>query len=114
MPRILRASCRLEADREGASWERRCIPACLVNGVASLAVPAIARGPPVAAILRVPRWRLVQDRIRLWKRGVRDLVMELCCALHNSRVRLTLWQAPVDAGDTHVGSASRPALPPAP
>ncbi len=34
----------------------------------------------------------VKDRIRLWKEGVRDLVMELCCALHNFRVRLTPWQ----------------------
>ena len=33
-----------------------------------------------------------KDRIRLWKEGVRDLVMELCCALHNFRVRLTPWQ----------------------
>ena len=33
-----------------------------------------------------------QDRIRLWQAGVRDLVMELCCALHNFRVRLTPWQ----------------------
>src|SRR5437899_12938656 len=98
MPRILRAACRLEADREGASWERRCIPACLVNRLASLAVPAIARGPPVAAILRVPRWRLVHDRIRLWTRGVRALVMELCCALHPFRYRPTLWQASVAAG----------------
>jgi hypothetical protein len=24
--------------------------------------------------------------------GVRDLVIELCCALHNFRVRLTPWQ----------------------
>jgi hypothetical protein len=35
---------------------------------------------------------IVKDRIRLWKAGVRDLVMELCCALHNFRVRLTPWQ----------------------
>ena len=41
---------------------------------------------------RVKRCRLVKDRIRLWKEGVRDLVMELCCALHNFRVRLTPWQ----------------------
>ena len=34
----------------------------------------------------------LKDRIRLWKEGVRDLVMELCCALHNFRVRLTPWQ----------------------
>jgi hypothetical protein len=32
---------------------------------------------------RVKRCRLVKDRIRLWKAGVRDLVMERCCALHN-------------------------------
>ena len=41
---------------------------------------------------RVKRCRIVKDRIRLWKQGVRDLVMELCCALHNFRVRLTPWQ----------------------
>jgi DDE superfamily endonuclease len=40
----------------------------------------------------VKRCRIVKDRIRLWKDGVRDLVLELCCALHNFRVRLTPWQ----------------------
>jgi hypothetical protein len=40
----------------------------------------------------VKRCRIVKDRLRLWKEGVRDLVMELCCALHNFRVRLTPWQ----------------------
>ena len=40
----------------------------------------------------VKRCRIVKDRIRLWKDGVRDLVMELCCALHNFRVRLSPWQ----------------------
>jgi hypothetical protein len=40
----------------------------------------------------VQRCRLVKDRIRLWKQGVRDVVMEVCCALHNFRVRLTPWQ----------------------
>jgi DDE superfamily endonuclease len=39
----------------------------------------------------VKRCRMVKDRIRLWKEGVRDLVMELCCALHNFRVRLHPW-----------------------
>jgi hypothetical protein len=37
----------------------------------------------------VKRCRIVKDRIRLWKEGVCDLVMELCYALHNFRVRLT-------------------------
>jgi hypothetical protein len=39
----------------------------------------------------VKRCRIVKDRIRLWKEGIRDLVMELCCALHNFRVRLSPW-----------------------
>jgi hypothetical protein len=39
----------------------------------------------------VKRCRMVKDRIRLWKEGIRDLVMELCCALHNFRVRLHPW-----------------------
>jgi hypothetical protein len=36
--------------------------------------------------------RIVKDRLRLWKQGVRDLVMELCWALHDFRVRLSRWQ----------------------
>ena len=39
----------------------------------------------------VKRCRIVKDRLRLWKQGIRDLVMELCCALHNFRVRLHPW-----------------------
>ena len=39
----------------------------------------------------VKRCRSVKDRLRLWKQGIRDLVMELCCALHNFRVRLNPW-----------------------
>ncbi len=40
----------------------------------------------------VKRCRSVKDRIRLWKKGIRDLVMAVCWALHNFRVRLTPWQ----------------------
>jgi hypothetical protein len=40
----------------------------------------------------VKRCRVAKDRLRLWREGVRDLVMELYCALHNFRVRLTPWQ----------------------
>jgi hypothetical protein len=46
----------------------------------------------------VKRCRIVKDRIRLWKQGVRDLVMALCGALHNFRVRLTPWQPMVSSG----------------
>jgi hypothetical protein len=40
----------------------------------------------------VKRCRIVHDICRLRKAGVRDLVMEVCCALHNFRVRLMPWQ----------------------
>jgi hypothetical protein len=41
---------------------------------------------------RVKRCRMVHDTCRLRKAGGRDLIMEVCCALHNFRVRLTPWQ----------------------
>jgi DDE superfamily endonuclease len=41
---------------------------------------------------RVKRCRIVHDTSRLRKAGVRDLVMEICCALHHFRVRLIPWQ----------------------
>jgi len=40
----------------------------------------------------VKRCRIVKDRLRLWKQGIHDLIMEICCALHNFRVRLSPWQ----------------------
>ena len=46
----------------------------------------------------VKRCRMVKDRIRLWKEGVRDLVMELCCALHHFRVRLHPWLLMIESG----------------
>jgi hypothetical protein len=46
----------------------------------------------------VKRCRIVKDRLHRWKQGVRDLVMERCCALHNFWVRLTPWQPMVESG----------------
>ena len=40
----------------------------------------------------VKRCRIVKDTLCLVKKGVRDLVMEICCALHNFRVRHTPWR----------------------
>ena len=40
----------------------------------------------------VKRCRIVHDTNRLRKAGIRDRVMEVCCALHNFRVRLIPWQ----------------------
>lgn len=39
----------------------------------------------------IKRCRIVRDTIRLLKQGVRDLVMEVCCGLHNLRVTLNPW-----------------------
>jgi DDE superfamily endonuclease len=47
---------------------------------------------------RVKRCRIVRDTNRLRKVGVRELVMEICCALHNFRGRLMPWQPMVEAG----------------
>lgn len=45
-------------------------------------------------ILRsIKRCRILKDTIRLWKDDVRDLVMEICCGLHNFRLRLNPWPA---------------------
>jgi hypothetical protein len=41
----------------------------------------------------VKHCHIVKDRIRVWKEGVRDVVMAICCALHHFRVRLTPWQS---------------------
>jgi DDE superfamily endonuclease len=38
---------------------------------------------------RVKRCRMLKETIRLWQNGIRDMVMEIGCALHNFRVRLT-------------------------
>ena len=37
----------------------------------------------------VKRCRMLKETIRMWKDGMRDMVMEIGCALHNFRVRLT-------------------------
>jgi hypothetical protein len=47
---------------------------------------------------RVTRGRIVHDRCRLRKAGVRDLVMEVCGGRQNFRSRLTPWQAMVYSG----------------
>jgi hypothetical protein len=43
----------------------------------------------------VKRCRIVHDTNRLRKAGVCDVVMDVCCGLHNFRVRLTPWQSMV-------------------
>ena len=72
----------------------------LMTGVRSIEEPCAAKvartvlktsggSDPLAEFNRC---RIVHDTCRLRKAGIRDLVMEVCCALHNFRVRLTPWQ----------------------
>jgi hypothetical protein len=44
--------------------------------------------------------RIVKDWLRLRKKGIRDRVMELCCALHRFRVRLSPWRSMIESGYT--------------
>ncbi|MDE0481819.1 MAG: hypothetical protein OXI67_04485 [Candidatus Poribacteria bacterium] len=37
------------------------------------------------AISGVKRYCIVKDKLRNWKKGFCDLVMEICCGLHNFR-----------------------------
>ena len=43
------------------------------------------------AICGVKRCRIVKETIRYWKDGIRDLVMEIACGLHNFRLRYRPW-----------------------
>jgi hypothetical protein len=43
------------------------------------------------AIGGVKRYRIVKDRIRLLKDGIRDIIMETCCGLHNFRLQYRPW-----------------------
>jgi hypothetical protein len=42
-------------------------------------------------ICSIKRCRIVKDTIRLWKDMARDVVMAICCGLHNFRLRLPPW-----------------------
>jgi DDE superfamily endonuclease len=43
------------------------------------------------AIGGVKRYRIVKDKIRLLKDGLRDTMMETCCGLHNYRLQYRPW-----------------------
>ena len=44
------------------------------------------------AIGGVKRDRIVKDKIRLLKDGIRDTVMETCCGLHDVRLQYRPWR----------------------
>lgn len=41
----------------------------------------------------IKRCRIVKDTMRLWKDTARDMVMAICCGLHNFRLRINPWPA---------------------
>jgi hypothetical protein len=43
------------------------------------------------AIGGVKRYRMVKDKMRLLKDGMRDTIMETCCGLHNFRLLYRPW-----------------------
>jgi hypothetical protein len=43
------------------------------------------------AIGGVKRDRIVKDKLRLLKDGIRDSIMETCCGLHNFRLQYRPW-----------------------
>lgn len=43
------------------------------------------------AIGGVKRYRIVKDKLRNWKKGIRDLLFETCCGLHNFRLNFRPW-----------------------
>lgn len=49
------------------------------------------------AISGVKRCRIVKDKLRNWKAGFRDLVMETCCGLHNFRLNFRPWHYEISA-----------------
>jgi hypothetical protein len=43
------------------------------------------------AVGGVKRYRIVKEKIRNWKKGFRDAVLETCCGLHNFRLNFRPW-----------------------
>ena len=43
-------------------------------------------------IRSIKRYRIVQDKLRLWRSYIHDMVMETCCGLHNFRLKYRPWK----------------------
>jgi hypothetical protein len=42
-------------------------------------------------IASIKRFRIVKDKLRLWKDDLCDDLIEICCALHNFRLNFRSW-----------------------
>jgi hypothetical protein len=39
----------------------------------------------------VKRYRIVKDKLRLWKEHIHDMVLRTCCGFHNFRLNYRPW-----------------------
>ena len=46
-------------------------------------------------IAGIKRYRIVKDKLRNYKKGFADLVMQTCCGLHNFRLNFRPWTYPI-------------------
>ena len=112
-----KANAKSLADLEGYPWPQgSCLSqdmgfqGFILNGVTIVQPKKKPRGgeriPPERATNRaissiririehaiggVKRYRIVKDKIRLVKEGIRDIIMETCCGLHNFRLQYRPW-----------------------
>jgi hypothetical protein len=43
------------------------------------------------AIGGIKRYRMIKEKVRNWKKGFKDAIIETCCGLHNFRLRFRPW-----------------------
>jgi DDE superfamily endonuclease len=43
-------------------------------------------------ISSIKRYRIVKDKLRLWREHIHDMVIETCCGLHNFRLNYRPWK----------------------
>src|SRR5262249_13193221 len=78
-----------EADEDGLSSGATVGEGCGSRGDARQAKPHLEHNPfSLLGACHATPIRTLNDP----EEGVRDLVMEICCALHNFQVRVTPWQ----------------------
>src|SRR5262249_48246782 len=86
--------------KEKRSWGYDRIVGALAN--LGLTVSAQRGGHVFKGHAIPPAPERKKDRLRLWKMGIRDGIMAICCALPHRRVRMPPWQPMVSSGYPHV------------
>jgi len=82
--------------KENRSWGYDRIVGALAN--LGLTVSAQTVGNVLKRHGIPPAPERKKDWRRLWKAGIRDVMMAICCALPHRRVRMPPWQPMVSSG----------------